>query len=63
MYNPTCDQIKSFLLESFSEKLGLHSVLVQVLLGVVGHFLAVELLRPCVNLSPSMVQESKMMTP
>lgn len=44
-------------------KLGVHSVLVQVLFGVIGHFLAVDLLRACVNLSPSMVQESKMMTP
>lgn len=32
----------------------------QVFLEVVGHFPAIELLRACVNLSPSMVQESKM---
>lgn len=35
----------------------------QVFLEVVGHFVAVELLRACVNLSPSMIQEFKIMIP
>lgn len=56
-------QIKSFLLESFYEKVGVHSIIVQVFLEVAGHFLAVELLRVCVNLSSSVVQEFKMMIP
>lgn len=56
-------QIKPFLQESFCEKVGVHSVLVQVFVEVTGHFLTVELLRACVKLSPSRVQESKMMIP
>lgn len=35
----------------------------QVFLEVAGPFLVVELLRACVHLSPSVVQESKMMIP